>query len=235
MNAFNKHLFLSLFLVTIATVSVSQNRTNDFGNWIMYNGANKVSEKWSIHTEIQWRSHTIEPNIEQLLTRIGMNYHFDKNNSLTAGYGYITNHPYDKEVTSHLSTEHRIWQQFITKNSLWRLFFEHRYRLEQRWISNSYSIKHRARYRIMINIPLNKATIGPQTFFVTIYDEPFINIQRNRVFDRNRLYGALGYQFNSSTNLQIGVMNQALEGFNKYHFQMGLVFNPELYKEKEEN
>lgn len=222
---------LLLFLITYTTQATAQNRTDDFGNWMMYFGANKVSEKWSIHTEIQWRNHTVEPNIEQLLTRVGMNYHFDKNNSLTAGYGYITNHPFDKEVTSHLSTEHRIWQQFITKNSLWRLFFEHRYRLEQRWISNSNEVRHRARYRLMVSIPLNNPTIEANTFFIGIYDEPFINIQRNGTFDRNRLYGAIGYQFNSTTNIQIGVMNQALEGFNKYHLQVGLTFNPKLYKE----
>lgn len=84
----------------------------------------------------------------------------------------------------------------------------------------------------MVSVPLNNKTMGPKTLFIGVYDEPFINIQRNGVFDRNRLYGAIGYQFNSSTNLQIGVMNQAVEGFNKYHLQIGLTFNPKLYREE---
>ena len=43
---------------------------NDTGNWLMYFGTNKISDKFSIHSEAQYRNHTISPtNIEQLLLR----------------------------------------------------------------------------------------------------------------------------------------------------------------------
>ena len=62
----------------------------DNGNWLMYFGTNKISEKFSIHSELQYRNHTISPtNIEQLLLRTGLNYHFKPNASATFGYAHI--------------------------------------------------------------------------------------------------------------------------------------------------
>lgn len=224
---------LLLFVLFLGSFQLSaQNRTDDFGNWMMYFGTNKLSDKWSIHSEIQWRNHTVKPNLEQLLVRGGINYHFNSKNSLTTGYGYISSHPYDKEPVSRLSTEHRVWEQFITKNSLSRIFFEHRYRLEQRWVDGNF--KNRARYRIMVNVPLNKPEIEPKAVFVGVYDEVFLNIQRSGVFDRNRLYGAIGYQFCPTTSVQLGALNQAVDGFNKYYLQVAVFFNPILLKETSE-
>ncbi len=234
MKVLIKFWFVFLWSALISISSIGQTRTDDFGNWMMYFGVNKLSDKWSIHSEIQWRHHTVEPNIEQLLIRSGFNYHFNNSNMLTTGYAYISSHPFDKDSISRLSAEHRIWQQFITKNNLWRIFFEHRYRLEQRWVDINPDLTHRARYRIMASIALNKPNIESGTFFIGLYDEVFLNIKRNGVFDRNRLYGALGYQFSGSTSAQIGVMNQAVNGFNKYYLQLGLFFNPKLYKEEKE-
>lgn len=232
MATFSRIFFFSSVCVLSAFQGIAQNRTNDLGNWLMYFGTNKLSDKWSIHSEIQWRNHMVQPNIEQLLIRGGLNYYFDANNSLTAGYSYISSHPYNKDEVSRLSTEHRIWQQFITKNSLWRIFFEHRYRLEQRWVDGDF--RSRGRYRIMASIPLNKPKLEPNAVFVGVYDEVFLNIQSTGVFDRNRLYGAIGYQFCNSTSVQVGLLNQAVDGFNKYYLQFAVFFNPKFYKEKEE-
>jgi len=69
------------FLVLGSLLGFSQQET---GNWLMYFGTNKISEKFSIHSEAQYRNHTISPtNTEQLLLRTGLNYHFKPNASAT--------------------------------------------------------------------------------------------------------------------------------------------------------
>ncbi|NQX96577.1 MAG: DUF2490 domain-containing protein [Flavobacteriales bacterium] len=200
------------------------------GSWMMYFGSNKISNKLSIHTEIQYRSHTISPNnIEQLLLRTGLNYHFSKKAFATIGYAYVPSFIYESEQKEPEAIEHRIWQQFILTNNIGRIKFEHRYRAEQRWVNESR--KNRFRYRLMLFFPLNKPVIEKGTIFLGVYDEVFIN-SKTVFFDRNRLYGALGYQFHKTSNIQIGVMHQQLNRFGKWHLQFAFFINPSLIAKK---
>ena len=199
---------------------------DEFGNWLMYFGTNRISDNWSIHSEVQYRNHTIEPvNIEQLLLRTGMNYHLSNNAIITGGYAYVASHDFESEQKAPESREHRLFQQLILTNKVNRLKFEHRYRIEQRWVNDDY--RNRIRYRLMLFLPLNKTEITKGTFFLGLYDEIFLNTEKV-FFDRNRLYGALGYQFNTSTQIQLGYLRQRVNDFGKNYLQVGLVFNPDL-------
>ena len=217
-----KILCVYLFLLPV-TVAAQQDGT---GNWLMYFGTNKVSDKFSIHTEVQYRNHSITPNnIEQLLLRTGLNYHFSKKASVTAGYGYITSYLNESENNGPDIREHRIWEQFILTNRVGRVKFEHRYRIEQRFIEDYY--RDRFRYRLMLFIPLNNNELIKNTWFIGLYDEIFIKTE-NKFFDRNRLYGALGYIFNKDLSVQAGMLHQQLQLTGKWYFQFALVFNTDL-------
>lgn len=199
---------------------------NQLGNWLMYFGTNKISNKISIHTEVQYRNHTIAPvNTEQSLLRTGLNFNVAKNAVFTAGYGYVASHLYESDQTSPESEESRIFQQLIITNKVGIVKFEHRYRYEQRWVNSVY--RNRYRYRLMFTVPLNKKTIEKGTLFLGVYDEIFIN-DKQTVFDRNRLYGALGYQLSSTAGVQVGLMRQNVNGFGKTYLQFALIFNPDL-------
>ena len=192
----------------------------------MYFGTNRLSDDWSIHSEVQYRNHTVAPvNIEQLLLRTGINRHLNPNAILTLGYGYIASYDFESEQKPPESTEHRIFQQFILINRLDRIKFEHRYRLEQRWVNGDY--RDRIRYRLMLFIPINNPKIEPGTWFVGLYDELFMNT-KDVFFDRNRLYGALGYQFSKTTQAQVGYLRQRVNAFGKNYLQFAVVFNPDF-------
>lgn len=224
---------IRMFLVGLLVVfcginSFSQNQ--ETGNWLMYFGSNKISNKLSVHSEAQYRHYTVAPvNVEQLLLRAGLNYHFADNAFVTAGYGHISGYQFKSEQTAPETTEHRVWQQFVLTNKISRIKFEHRYRLEQRWVNDSY--RARFRYRLMLFVPINKTKIEKGALFLGVYDEVFIN-NKTTFFDRNRLYGALGYQLNLSTSFQLGVMHQEVNSFGKWHLQFALVFNPDFRKRR---
>lgn len=226
-----KYKFQTILLsVTLISIPVSSFGQDETGNWLMYFGSNKISEKFSIHSEVQYRNHTIAPvNIEQLLLRTGLNYHFAENALATTGYAYIGNHGFESERTSPEVEEHRIWQQLLTTNSLGRVKFEHRYRIEQRFIERDF--KTRFRYRLMLFVPLNKPKIETGTLFLGVYDEIFIN-GAEEFFDRNRLYGGLGYQISKNVNIQTGLLYQRLRNEGKAFLQFGIVFNTDLCKER---
>jgi len=227
-------LMLLFLLAVLSNPLLAQQQTQDVaGNWLMYFGTNKIADNWSIHSEIQYRNHTIEPvNIEQLLLRTGINYHINKNAAVTLGYGFIPSYVFESEQSEPESTENRIFQQLILINKIDRIKFEHRYRIEQRWVSNETvenDYRNRFRYRLMAFIPINKDEMTTGTFFLGLYDEIFMNTKQT-FFDRNRLYAALGYQFNKTTQAQVGYLRQTVNSFGKNYLQVGLVFNPDFRK-----
>ncbi len=134
---------------------------------------------------------------------------------------------FESEQKTPESEEHRIWQQFILTNNLGRVKFEHRYRVEQRWVNSDN--RNRFRYRLMLFIPLNKPQIEAGALFIGLYDEVFINGEKT-FFDRNRLYGALGYQLFKNTGFQVGMLYQRENDLGKWYLQFALVLNPDFRK-----
>ncbi len=204
----------------------SQN--DEVGNWLMYFGQNRLSDKWSIHSEIQYRSYTISADKpEQILIRTGLNYHLTDRAMLSAGYAYIPNYHFIPSDFEPDVVEHRIWQQHIQKNNIGRAVFEHRYRFEQRWINDKF--RTRFRYRLLTLVPLNNFELEKGTFFLSLYDEIFINNSPD-FFDRNRFYAALGYQLSKTTSLQLGMLHQQVSSLGKWHAQLAFMFNPDFRK-----
>ncbi|MGX1929270.1 DUF2490 domain-containing protein [Flagellimonas sp. 2504JD4-2] len=222
-----KFMLLGVLLTSILTVNAQQAGEDEWGAWYMYFGTNKVSERFSIHTEAQFRFYETTDNFNQLLLRTGLNYHIDANAIATFGYGYIDTDPTfqgDENLVNQI-LEHRIFEQFILKNKVWEFLFEHRYRLEQRFINNkdldNTFTEHRARYRIQVTLPLT------DTFFLNFYDELFINLQDN-LFGQNRLYGALGIHITDNSSVQFGYLRNQFSNAVFDRIQIGFFFNPDL-------
>ncbi len=217
-------IFLALL---ISGASIAQNTgEDDWGAWYMYFGTNKVSEKLSIHSEAQFRFYETAGNFNQLLLRTGLNYHINPDAIATIGYAYIGTDNTFEEVPGEIdSKEHRIFQQFILKNKVGEFNFEHRYRLEQRFLDfgETTDTQHRARYRLQVTLPLTN------TFFVNVYDEVFINLQ-DQIFGQNRLYVALGVHITDNSSLQVGYLKNHFNTVNFDRIQVGVFFNPDLRK-----
>ncbi|WP_047245037.1 DUF2490 domain-containing protein [Maribacter thermophilus] len=227
-----RKLVIVLFTI-ISTVTMAQeNGENELGSWFMYFGTNKIADKWSVHTEAQFRYYETASNYNQLLLRTGINYHINSDAIATLGYGYIDTDPtFESSLNAANLSEHRIFEQFILKNKVWEFLFEHRYRLEQRFISQTDILsdpeqdldrtEHRARYRLQVTLPLT------DIFFLNFYDEIFINLQ-NEAFGQNRLYAALGINVTEDLSVQFGYLKNHFSSTNYDRLQLGLVFNTDL-------
>ena len=181
------------------------------GNWFYYLGNNALNKKWNLHSELQYRNYNFAGDREQLLLRTGLGYNLsDNNNNLLLGYAYIVTDSYINENEKLSVNENRLFQQFITKQTFKRFYLTHRYRLEERWIDNK-DIALRFRYLLGFNIPLNNATLAEKTIYFSAYNELFINTT-GRMFDRDRIYLGLGYNFTKQLKLELGFMSQQLEG-----------------------
>lgn len=190
----------------------------------MYFGNQAINDRWNWHNEIQYRNYDFIGDMEQLLLRTGIGYNLtERNNNLLLGYGFIHSQSYQPHLSEKVkSDEHRIFQQFINRHALGRVYFQHRIRAEERFLSDDFKV--RGRYFLSLNIPLNQATVTKNTLYLSAYNEIFLNAQ-DKAFDRNRVYGALGYGIHESIRLEIGIMSQIYANSHRNQFQIGLYNN----------
>ena len=154
-----------------------------------------------------------------MLLRTGIGYNLtENNNNILLGYGYIKSQNYLPNKTEKISSnEHRVFQQFINRQNIGRVFLQQRYRIEERFLKDDFQM--RFRYFVGLNIPFGKKTMAPNTIYASAYNEIFINAQ-NSYFDRNRLYGAVGYVFTKYIKAEVGFMAQTLQAKNRNQFQI---------------
>lgn len=200
-----KRIVLLFLLLPLGLFSQS----SEVGNWWIYLGDKKINSRFNWHHEVQYRNYDFIGDLEQLLLRTGLGYNFSpQNNNLLLGYGFIQSEPYERDTQEKFRVdEHRIYQQFIHKNSVLNAALQHRLRFEQRFIEQEF--KTRFRYFLAINIPLNSKGLVEDSFYLSGYNEVFLNTTSEINFDRNRIFAGLGYRFSKYIRSEIGVMNQS--------------------------
>lgn len=227
----NKKTIIIVLIILLQTSMHGQK--TDVGNWFIYFGNQKINNKWSWWNEVQYRNYNVIGDLQQLLLRTGMGYNLtENNNTILLGYAFINAQRYLPNSDTKIGTnEHRIYQQFITRQNFGRIFTQHRYRIEERFLTDDFQM--RFRYFLALNIPINNKTMKEKTFYGSIYNEIFLNRQ-NSIFDRNRIYGALGYVINKNFRVEAGYMAQTLENTNRNQFQVVLFNNLQFHNKKAE-
>lgn len=226
-------LFKVIILPTLMVTSLQSHAQIDedkLGAWYMYFFNTTVKESpWGVQGDVQFRNWNAGGDLEQLLLRGGLTYKpVNANVKFTLGYGNITTGAYGKESTATVN-ESRIYQEALFPVKFGsRIYTNHRFRYEQRFAENQ-DFRTRYRYNLFLNIPLNKMTLEPKAVYLALYNEIFINGQREigtanpvEIFDRNRFYGALGYVVQNGLRFQLGVMNQATDNWKKRQLQLSM-------------
>mgnify|MGYP001821351080 CR=1 FL=1 len=199
------------------------------GAWYMYFFNTRIGDsRWGFQGDGQFRNWDMGGDLEQLLLRGGVTYSPGESGvRLTFGYANITTGefgPGDDTVK-----EDRIYQEALVPHRVAkRVYLNHRFRYEQRWVENQ-DFRTRFRYAIFVNVPLNQLDLSKGAVYLAFYDEIFVNGEQNigdgrrvNYFDRNRLYGAVGYSLTDRLRLQAGIMRQTSENLSKNQFQLSL-------------
>lgn len=209
---------------------VGQVNPNQLGGWYMYFWRLKLKEtQWGFQGDVQYRNWNVAGDLEQLLLRGGLTYTPKKTKvRFTLGYGFILSGAYGS--TDHAtSSEHRLYQEALIPQKIGaRVYLNHRFRFEQRFVENQ-DFRMRLRYAFFMNIALNQAEMKKGTFYLALYNELFINTDKNigagrtvEIFDRNRLYGALGYHVLDHLKVQVGYMYQSNDVYGKGQLQLSV-------------
>jgi hypothetical protein len=196
---------ISAILVGMAFLCNHLKAQDYLGGWYLTNAKFVLSEKWSAWTEVQTRAWRITDRFYYHELKGGFSYQINPSANALMGFGQYGTYDNTENFKSPVTHEFRMWEQMTLTNNIGRLKLEHRYRIEQRFFGENY--RNRFRYRLNGLIPLNHKTISNGTFYLSVYDEIFLN-NRAPHFERNRIFGGAGYQFNKVATFQAGYLNQ---------------------------
>jgi len=169
--------------------------TSSWGSWSIgtVQLPGNPERKWGGYAEAQARANGVLKEYFYYELKAGLSYDIDPNFTVLVGSGYYRTSDYRDLEAGPLTVEKRLWEQLVLTQYSKRLKLEHRYRIEQRWVSfrgDSTAFRQRFRYRLNGFFPLNKRTVSTGTLFLSAYNELFLN-PAGPVFERNRLYGGI--------------------------------------------
>jgi hypothetical protein len=164
--------------------------------------------------------------LRQAMFRVGVQRDLAPGASVMLGYAQVPT--FDAATTTWVA-ESRIFQQAIVKHRLNRVHLTHRFRLEERWISDQ-TLRLRLRYFALVNLPLRGTELRPGIPYVTAYNEFFV-VPNGGMFDRNRLYVGFGYCLSPTLRADLGLMAQT--ALTSTQTQWNLILHHSIpYREK---
>ncbi len=212
---------LALPLLTVPLLSARAEspivQQTGWGAW--FNNA-AINDDIGIVSDVQLRSQDEWAGPRTLLIRPGLSWYVQPGQTLSAGYAYIDTFNRDAED----AVEHRIWQQWVSSYRLQRVNVSQRLRLEQRFIGRPGApdvYSDRFRWFARAQLPLNA---GSGTFtqgaFLAFQNEAMVNLSGRDalnapLFDQNRAYVAFGWRLNRTADVEIGYLNQWINGKNR--------------------
>ena len=224
-----KVILLALLTTAFINANAQGIEEDQLGAWYMYFFTKKIgNDGFGIQGDYQFRFWNGGSDLEQILLRTGATYRPKNANVLfTLGYANITTGEFgDSDNTVN---ESRVYQEALIPQKIGsRVYLTHRFRYEQRWVADQ-DFRTRYRYNIFVNIPFNKPALEKGAIYLALYNEIFINGQReigdNRTvqyFDRNRTYTGLGYGIRNNLRTQLGWMRQTTVNWSKVQAQVSL-------------
>lgn len=220
--------FFFIPILVLSFAAAAQNdRVNDYNNtnWAQVFITKAINKKTDWLIEYQWRRADGLKNWQQGLFRTAIQYKFSPEFSAVAGYAEAETFAYGDYPIASAGTfpEHRLFEQFIFKQSVNKLTVTNRFRIEQRWLGRrkaatasreieDWIFLHRFRYQCRVQLPLWKKS--EQQLYTAAADEIFIGAGKNvgvNTFDQNRTFLLMGFRINKSLSFEAGYFNQTLQ------------------------
>ncbi|WP_299550399.1 DUF2490 domain-containing protein [Seonamhaeicola sp.] len=226
-----RYIFLIILVFSLNSSFAQAPVEEQMGSWFTYGGTYRISDKVSLSNCVQSWHYEVADNFNFLFTNIAVNYHVSPKLTTSLSYGFMDiDSGFNKEGIH--TYENRLFEQIGYKHKLGKLPFDHRIRLEQRFLDKPEPtddiLHNRFRYRLGTKITLNK------TFFIRLNNEYIWTVQtkKNDGFDENRAYGALGINVFKSANLQVGYLNRKIKGMNLHRLQLSLFYKADFRNKK---
>ena len=202
-------------------INAQDSGENTLGTWYVLTSSNRISDKISLSGSLINWNYNFYGNQHLVLGIVGVNYHISKN--VVAGIGYGKNSIDSSFEDGNLYIhENRSLEQISIKHKTNKIAWNHRFRLEQRFLEYPTENKliHRIRYRFKGAFPINK------TLFISVYDEIHFNLNQFD-FNQNRAFAGLGFKLNKNNNIILGYARHSFKtkSFHRFSFQLNLKYD----------
>tara|TARA_R110002072_G_scaffold16233_1_gene63732 strand:+ start:34382 stop:35062 length:681 start_codon:yes stop_codon:yes gene_type:complete len=220
---------LCIAVLTLLTMgSVAQNTgTDELGAWYILASNSKVSEKFSVQLQTQFRFFELTSEIQQFKIRSGVKYRIMEGLSVGAGYAYFRNDFSYLSETPEAFDEHRIVEDILLDHNLGKVKINHRARLENRFIvaNGETDTRHWFRYMAQFVYPFS------DNWSADIYNEIWLNVGNEPTFAQNWLGVGLGYKISDLIKSRVGYQRIHLDGPDFDRLLLQITFTPDFTKE----
>jgi len=239
--------FMLLWVPVVVNAQNTRIRNNNNIVWLNGFGTFRMTPKWSIHSEFQFRRVEGVNYGQQELYRFGINRKLNDQMMVRLGAAYVETHPYGMiplNVFGKAFSEYRTFQMLTLQNPIKNFKVSNRFMLEQRWVGkytnadlekeDVYTYLNRARYQFRVQTPQWTMKNGESGFYGLLQNELFVGFGRNvgeNIFDQNRFSVQMGCKVNSHFSVETGFLSQILQfareiqGNNVVQYNRGWVVN----------
>lgn len=215
----NNRAFLLLFLLLTNLAMAQAPKKIDHQSilWTRYYNQLLLSEKWSLHSEIDNRVFTkpIQQNVYVL--RVQGRYRINSHLETGAGFAHFSVTTQIPEINPDFRIpEYRGQQDFTWRISSKKIVLNQRFQVEERFIHNANAagllpgstFSWRFRYRLQADYTFWKKE--NQAVKAILSDEIMFNAgksNRKNTFDQNRIYAAIHFQASNHFSYELGYLN----------------------------
>ena len=219
---FKQFIFYFFFiLIYLPAISSSQASEEDSRFWQAFIAEGNISDnvRWYAESQARWKDDA--QIFDQGFFRPALNLALSKNSTLWLGYVYA-----DTKTANRHTYEDRWWQQFQYASQYNDFTWLSRSRLEQRHLHNGDKTSHRFRQQARISWPINHRN----DVSYLVWDEAFWNLNDSNWagdsgFNQNRLFTGIMWKYTKASRLEIGYLNQYVNGTNGATNQMNHVIS----------
>lgn len=199
-----------ILAIGFSTLATAQSR-DKYNMWFQYLLSAKLTDKSTLTALSQYRSFDLAYDTRLFLVSAYVDYEIANDVKPAAGFMFLILDSYKSDNSKKERYEKRPFQQVSLGGNIGRTSVSHRFRVEERFISNPDEFVVRLRYLISLRIPFNKAG-EKEKFYGILKNEIRMNVVKEDPFDSNRLTAGIGIKTGKNSAIEIAFINQLETG-----------------------
>ncbi|REC62890.1 DUF2490 domain-containing protein [Chryseobacterium pennae] len=221
---------ITFFLLGVSQFVMAQSR-DSYNMWFQYLMSAKLTDKSTLTALTQYRSFDLAYDTRLFLVSAYVDYEVAPEVRPAVGAMFLILDSYKSDNTKKERYEKRPFQQVSLGGNIGRTSISHRFRVEERFISNPNEFIVRLRYLISLRIPFNKAGEKERLYGI-LKNEIRMNASKEETFDSNRLTAGIGIKTGKTSAIEVAFINQLETGSTSNYAYIGYRNNFDWRKNK---
>lgn len=205
-----KFRLIIILMLGMIRLASAQSRDN-YNMWFQYLMSARLTDKSTLTALSQYRSFDLAYDTRLFLVSAYVDYEIANEVKPAAGFMFLVLDSYKPDQSKKERYEKRPFQQVTLGGSIGRTSVSHRFRVEERFISNPDEFIVRLRYLISLRIPFNRAGEKEKLYGI-LKNELRMNVVKEDPFDSNRLTAGFGMKVGKNAAIEVAFINQLETG-----------------------